>query len=175
VTKAATSICSSMFQALGKVCPANYSQNLPTYQSTCIYDGAALITYQLNQIVPTLSFDSVSDFTDSIQNLGKLAETALTVSAFNTMVSSVQSGMTDCFFRNQTFNATNPRFNYDVFTASLPSCESYCNYPGSTCSSGQCQLSLTVSQLITLAGSSSTIHINVVFMFFIVCVLLSIW
>jgi len=175
VTKAVTAICSPMFEALGKVCPSNYSQNLPNYQLTCIYDGAALLSYQLNQIVPTLSFDSVSDFTNSFQNLGKLAETVLTVSAFTTMVSSVQRGMEDCFFQDLTFNETNPQFNPDAFTASLPGCQSYCNYPGSTCSSGQCQFSLTVSQLITLAGSSSTVHINVVLMFFIVCVLLSIW
>jgi len=174
ITNVAISICNSMFDSLGTICPKNHSQNLPIYRESCVYDGAALLSYQLNQIVPSFSFNSITDFFKSVQDLGKLGETALSGDAFTVMEGSVRSGISDCLFQNLTFNATKPVFNSDVFTSALPGCESYCKLPGMSCSSNRCQFTLTLGELITYAGSSSSVQINVVFMFFIVCAL-SIW
>jgi len=178
LSRAATSICTSMFSSISSLCPHNRSQYLQYYETTCIYDGAAMLTYQLNQMAPSISFSSFSSFATSIDNLGLSTQTLLTQNIFSVMTASIKSGLASCFFSNLTFNATKPEFDANLFTSDiLPPCTSYCIYPGASCSpSGECQFSLTFSALSKL-GSASCREYSSMGMFIILCIslFLSIW
>jgi hypothetical protein len=173
VSNVIKTICFSMFDVLEEVCPAGYTQNLPIYKTSCVYDGAALLTNRFNAL--QISVDTLSDPSTFFTNAEQLAKTVFDDSTYSSMVSSVHAGVHDCFFQSQNISLSAPVFNATRFYGSLPGCSSYCKFPGALCSSsGDCQLSLTLADLITLTGSSSTIYINV--MFLIVCMLiLSIW
>jgi len=181
LTKAATSICVEMFKILGDVCPPETNNNLPFYESTCIYDGSAFLTNRFNQISPNTDVSTLLnvDVNTFIQNIQLLSETILDQETYSFMVSSVNSGLHDCFFRNLTFNVTHPEFDVNAFRNSLPGCSSYCKFPGTSCSADdKCQLSLTLEQLITLisdSGSTPTIPMNVILIIGSVLLLLSIW
>jgi len=159
-----------MFDVLENICPADHQQNLSIYQTSCIYDGSALLTYQFDQL--SINADSIINdpkafFTDATE----LAETVLEPSTYYFMVSSVRAAIHECFIQSQNISISEPVWNVTQFYGSLPGCSSYCKYPGASCSSdGDCQLSLTFEQLIGLTGSSTTIYIN--FMFLIVCLLI---
>jgi len=175
VSSAVKSICSSMFTVVEDVCPANYQQNLPNYETSCAYDGAALLSYRFDQLKIDASI--INDPGSFFTNAEQLAETVFDSSTYYFMVSSVRAGIHDCFIQAQNVSLAEPAFKANAFYKSLPGCSSYCKFPGSSCSStGDCQLSLTLAQLITLVatGSASTICMNVLFL--IVCLLtLSIW
>jgi len=173
LTKAAKSICVELFEFLGDLCPANSSQNLPSYQTTCIYDGSALITKKFEQLSPSTDVDTVSK--SFFSNLAILSETILDADIWTLMVASARTGIQDCFYQNLTLNGTNPEFDVSSFLTALPGCSSYCTIAGASCSDDdECQFSLTLGELIDRASSgSSTIPLNVVL--FIGCVLLSIW
>jgi hypothetical protein len=173
VSRVIKTICTDMFNVLEDVCPAEYQQNLPIYESSCVYDGAALLSYRFDQL--KIDGSIIDDPGSFFTNAEQLAETVFDDSTYYFMVSSVRAGIHDCFFQAQNISIVEPVFNVNVFRQSLPGCTSFCKYPGSTCSSnGDCQLSLTLAQLITLTGSASTICMNVLFL--IICLLtLSIW
>jgi len=181
LSKAAKSICVEMFKILGDVCPPETNNNLPFYESTCIYDGSAFLTNRFNQLSPNTDVSTLLnvDVTTFIQDIQLLSETILDQETYTFMVSSVNSGLHDCFFRNLTFNVTHPEFDVNAFRNSLPGCSSYCKFPGTACSADdQCQLSLTLQQLITLisdSGSTPTIPMNVILIIGSVLLLLSIW
>jgi len=180
LSKAAKSICVEMFKILGDICPPETNNNLPFYESTCIYDGSALLTNRFNQISPNTDVSTLLtvDVNTFIQDIQLLSETILDQDTYTFMVSSVNSGLHDCFFRNITFNVTHPEFDATAFRASLPGCSSYCKFPGTSCSADdQCQFSLTLEQLITListSGSTPTIPMNVILIIGSVLLLLSI-
>jgi len=181
LSKAAKSICVDLFKILGDVCPPETNNNLPFYESTCIYDGSALLTNRFNQLSPNTDVSTLLtvDVTTFIQDIGLLSQTILDQETYTFMVSSVNSGLNDCFFRNMTFNVTHPVFDANAFRSSLPGCSSYCKFPGTSCSADdQCQFSLTLQQLITLiadSGSTPTIPMNVILIIGSVLLLLSIW
>jgi len=162
-----------MFDTLEEVCPDGYKENLPIYESSCIYDGSALLSHRFEQLQLD---DSIIDNPNAFfTNAAQLAETVFDDSTYYFMVSSVRAGIHDCFYEAQNLSLVEPVFNVNEFFVSLPSCSSYCKFPGSSCSvKDECQLSLTLADLIALTGSASTIYMNV--MFLIVCLLtLSIW
>jgi len=168
------SICSTMFNTLEEVCPAGYQDNLPIYEASCSYDGSALLSYRFDQL--QLDDSILTNPAAFFTNAAQLAETVFDDSTYYYMVSSVRAGIHDCFYQAQNLSLVEPVFNVNEFYGSLPGCSSYCKFPGASCSSsGDCQLSLTLAQLIALtASSASTIYMNI--MILIICLLtLTIW
>jgi len=167
VSKVIKHICSSMFDILVEICPFGYQQNLPIYEASCGYDGSALLSYRFDQLKIDASI--ITNPKAFFTNAAQLAETVFDESTYRYMITSVHAGIHDSFSLAANISDVNE------FFISLPGCSSYCKFPGASCSSaGDCQLSLTLAQMIALTASASTIYMNV--MFLIICLLtLSIW
>jgi len=166
------------FDVLSDLCPANFSENLDVYETTCIYDGSAFLTYNFEQLdTGSTDIDSLDDLITNVKslvsNLKLLGETILDEDSFSFIISSVRSGIHDCFYRNLTTNSTTTNsttnsteldFDIDAFYSSLPGCSSYCVFPGASCSEeDDCELTMTFEELIDFVQSgSSTIQMNVI-------------